>query len=57
MRAFVWTMLVVLAIDVIGKACMLWQRDFTRNPSHMVSDILFCFGFALWAAYLLGTGG
>lgn len=50
-------MLVVLAIDVIGKACMLWQRDFTRNPSHMVSDILFCFGFALWAAYLLGTGG
>jgi len=44
----------VMAVDVIGKAVMLWESDFMRNPAHMVSDMVISVATLDWAAWLLG---
>lgn len=48
--------MVMMAIDVFGKAAMLWKRDFVRQPSHMVGDIVIATTMLAWAAWLLGGG-
>lgn len=56
MKTFLWVVMVMMAIDVFGKAAMLWKRDFVRQPSHMVGDIVIATTMLAWAAWLLGGG-
>lgn len=57
MRTFLWAVVVMMAIDVFGKAVMLWKHDFERKPAHMVGDVAIATAMLCWAAWLLGGGG
>lgn len=54
MKAFVWTMVIVIAVDIFGKAIMLWKQDYQRKPSVMAADIFIGLGFLIWGAWVLG---
>ena len=55
MKAFVWTMVVLFAIEIVGKASMIQSGNLIRKPSHMVIDIAISLCLVVWAAWLLGN--
>jgi hypothetical protein len=55
MKLFLWVFVIIFALDCIGKAIMLLNRDFTRKPALLVGDIAFNVLFLCWGAFLLGT--
>ena len=56
MKTFIWTMVVIYALEIIGKASMIQSGNLIRKPSHMLIDIAIAVGLIVWAAWLLGTG-
>ena len=55
MKVFIWTIVVILALDIVSKASMIQTGNLIRKPSHMVIDIAFAIGLIIWAAWLLGN--
>lgn len=55
MKVFIGTIVVMLAVEIIGKAAMLQSRNLTRKPNHMLIDIAIAVGLIVWAAWLLGN--
>lgn len=53
MKGFLWTMIVVFGIEIVGKAVMLLQQDSRRNLNLLPWDILLSVGLIVWAATLL----
>jgi hypothetical protein len=53
MNAFLWTMIAVFALNIMGKARMLHTQDFARNPELMPFDMGIEVGLLAWAVYLL----
>ena len=56
MKYYIWTIIVVLVIDIFGKALLLRDREFTRNPTGMAWDILINTILIVWGMYALGFG-
>lgn len=56
MNTFLWFMVVIMSIYVIGKAVMLWEQDFIRKPQHMICDMAIAVAILAWSAWLLGSG-
>ena len=53
MNAFLWTMVVVFGVGILGKACMLHQQDRVRNLALLPWDIAIEVGLLAWAVYLI----
>lgn len=53
MKGFLWTMIVVFGIEIVGKSCMLLTQDTHRNLKFLPWDILIAVGLIVWAATLL----
>lgn len=56
MRTFIWTMLILMVLESIGKAIFIANRNYVRKPGEMVMDIAFTLCLIVWAALLLGDG-
>jgi hypothetical protein len=52
-NAFLWTMVAVFVIGILGKATILLTQDTTRNLGLIPFDILCELGLLVWAVYLL----
>jgi hypothetical protein len=55
MNAFLWTMVGLLALGVLGKSCQLYMQDTVRNLAFLPWDILINIGLIAWAVWLLAT--
>lgn len=53
MKAFIWTMIVMFGIEILGKACILLQQDTVRNLDFLPWEILIAAGLLAWATTLL----
>lgn len=54
MRTYLWTMLVIFALSVVGRAIYVANDTFPpRSRGTMVFDLIAEMLFAGWAAYLL----
>lgn len=55
MRIFIWNMVVLIAIEIVGKAWQLYKHDFVMKPGTMGIDIALGVFLVIWGAYLLGA--
>ena len=55
MRLFVYVMLAILCLDVIGKSVMLYLRYEERSMAHTAGDVVINAGLAMWAVYVLAA--
>jgi hypothetical protein len=57
MKAFIWTVIVILALEIIGKALMLKDGDHLkpRSPGMMCADIAAGVMLITWGAFVLGA--
>ena len=54
MTAFLWTMIVLMALMVIGKLIWLAEGKIPeRNPKHLAVDIVLDAALIVWASILL----
>lgn len=53
MNGFLWTMIAVFAIGILGKACFLYTQDTHRDLAYLPFDILIDAGLLAWAVWLL----
>jgi hypothetical protein len=53
MNFFLWTMVAVFVIGILGKAFMLLTQDRVRNLGLLPFDILIDVGLLVWAVHLL----
>ena len=53
MENFIWWMMVLLGIDVIGKIFILATNQMKRSPLGMAGDIILDIVFTIWAMSLL----
>ncbi len=54
MTAFLWTVLILLALESLGKALWIAKGDFPRRTAGAtVADLILGVLLACWAAYLL----
>lgn len=56
MNVFLWVILTLFILDVLGKILMLKDRDFMRNPTCMVLDIWILLFLIIWTVALLVKG-
>ena len=54
MNAFLWTMIVLLSLEAIGKVCWLARGDIPeRKPGVVALDVIACVALLIWAVVLL----
>lgn len=54
MKQFVICMVIVLALDSVGKISLLHKRDVTRTLTGIALDAVFNVGLLVWGAWVLG---
>lgn len=50
---FLWVILWLFVFDIFGKIIILYQRDFTRKPIHLVFDAILNISMLVWVVVLL----
>lgn len=55
MTAYLWTIVVLLSVEIIGKALLIKDRNYERKPGFMCADIAVGVCLLVWTAYLLGS--
>lgn len=53
MTAFLWTMIAVFVLGILGKTCWLLTQDRVRNLALVPWDILVELGLLVWAVWLV----
>lgn len=54
MKAFIWTIVILLVLEAIGKISLIVKQDFMRNPVAMAIDVFVSICFIGWGSFLLG---
>jgi len=55
MKLFIGVVVVLFVIDVIGKAIMIYKKDYIRTPEAMIFDMFLLLIFIVWGSYLIGN--
>jgi hypothetical protein len=56
MRIFIWVVVILFTLEVIGAATLLWKNKMQRDPASMVLGTALSIILIFWAAWLLGSG-
>lgn len=56
MTAFIWTIVILLALEAFATTMLIVGQSYKRSPVAMVVDVLLSICLIGWGSFLLGAG-